>query len=180
MSRFAQDFCAPQRVRVEWSRKRRRVLCKQPRVRTVATTAAPVGGVSLLGDNKRQLAARRAPACDGTRQYQPFPIASVGGRVSSLPLHSERRCTVKRAALALAALVASTVALGQRMTSPTPVEPRISTTPREQKAPRMSEADKLALINDCTRQVQAAHPSVPEEDVKADCENHLKSHSSPR
>ena len=100
--------------------------------------------------------------------------------MSSLPLHSERRCTVKRAALALAALVASTVALGQRMTSPSPVEPRISTTPREQKAPRMSEADKLALINDCTRQVQAAHPSVPEEDVKADCENHLKSHSSPR
>ena len=87
---------------------------------------------------------------------------------------------MKRGALALAALVASTVALGQRMTSPTPVEPRISTTPREQKAPRMSETDKLTLINDCTREVQASHPSVPEKDVKAYCEDRLKSYSSPR
>jgi len=40
----------------------------------------------------------------------------------------------------------------------------------------MSESDKLTLITDCTRQVQAAHPSVPEKEVKAYCEERLKSY----
>jgi hypothetical protein len=84
---------------------------------------------------------------------------------------------VKRAALALAALVASTVALGQQTTPRTPAEPKTGTARQEQTAPRMSETDKLTLINDCTRQVQAAHPSVPEKDVRAYCENQLKSYS---
>jgi hypothetical protein len=44
----------------------------------------------------------------------------------------------------------------------------------------MSETDKLTLINDCTRQVEAAHPTVPEKDVKAYCESKLKSYSVPR
>ena len=87
---------------------------------------------------------------------------------------------MKRAALALAALVASTVALGQQMSPRTAAEPRTNTTPRQQKAPRMSEADKLTVINDCTRQVQAAHPSVPEKDVRTYCESQLKVSSSQR
>ena len=87
---------------------------------------------------------------------------------------------MKRAALALVALVASTVALGQQPTSWTSSESRTSTTPQDQKAPRMSKADKLTLITDCTRQVQAAHPSVPQKDIRAYCENQLKSYSSPK
>ena len=85
---------------------------------------------------------------------------------------------MKRAALALAALVASTVALGLEPTRPTPAESRTSSTPHKQTARRLSETDKRTLINDCTRQVQAAHPSVPEEDVKGYCENQVKSHSA--
>ena len=85
-----------------------------------------------------------------------------------------------KGAVALAALVASTVALGQQTTPRTPAVPRTSTTPQEHRGPRMSETDKLTLINDCTREVQAAHPSVPEKDVKGYCESQLKSYSSPR
>jgi hypothetical protein len=83
---------------------------------------------------------------------------------------------VKRAALALAALVASAVALGQQTTQRPSAQRHTNTTSQEQRAPRMSETDKLTLINDCTRQVQAAHPSVPEKEVKAYCEDRLKSY----
>jgi len=100
--------------------------------------------------------------------------------VKRFNLCNARRCTVKRAALALVVLVASTVALGQPPTSGTSAEPRTSTTPQDQKAPRMSKTDKLILITDCTRQVQAAHPSVPEKDVKEYCEDQLKRYSVPR
>ena len=82
---------------------------------------------------------------------------------------------MKRAALALAALVASTVALGQQTTPRTPAVPRTSTTPQEHRGPRMSETDKLTLMNDCTRQVQAMHPTVPDKDIKAYCEKQVKS-----
>jgi hypothetical protein len=99
--------------------------------------------------------------------------------VCSLSLCSERRCTVKRAALALAVLVAS-VALGQQTAPRTPAEPQTSITAHQHKAARMSETDKLTVINDCTREVLAAHPSVPEKDVKAYCEGQLKSYSSRR
>ena len=100
--------------------------------------------------------------------------------MSSLPLCSERMCVMKRAALVLAALVASTLALGQQTTPPARAEPRTSTAPQEQTTPRMSETDKLNLMNDCTREAQAAHPSVPEKDIKAYCEKKVKSYSSPR
>jgi hypothetical protein len=83
---------------------------------------------------------------------------------------------VKRAGLALAALVASTVAFPQQTTERTPAQRHTSTASQQQRAPRMSETDKLTLINDCTRQVQAAHPSVPEKKVKAYCEDRLKSY----
>ena len=87
---------------------------------------------------------------------------------------------MKRVALALVAVVASTVALGQQLTSGTSAESRTSTTPHDQKAPRMSKADQLTLITDCRRQVQATHPSVPEKDVKEYCEDQLKRYVPPR
>ena len=87
---------------------------------------------------------------------------------------------MKRAAFALVALVASTVAIGQQTTPRTPAKPQTSDTRKDHTAPRMSETDKLTLINDCTRQVLAAHPSVPEKDVKAYCEDKLRSYSSQR
>ena len=87
---------------------------------------------------------------------------------------------MKRATLALAALVAATVALAQQTPAPTPPEARTSTTPQERTAPRLSETDKLSLMNNCTRLVQAAHPSVPEKDVRTYCESQLKVSSSQR
>jgi len=93
---------------------------------------------------------------------------------------------VKRAALALATLAATTVALAQQTTPPTPAEPPTSTTPQEQTAPpadsspRMSEADRQTMFRDCASQVQAANPSVPEEDVRAYCDKQVKSYSPPQ
>ena len=92
---------------------------------------------------------------------------------------------MKRAAVALAALAAATIALAQQMTPPSPAQPRTSTTPQEQTAPpahpnsRMSETDKLILLRDCMRQVEAGHPSVPEKDAKAYCDERVKSYSFP-
>ena len=83
---------------------------------------------------------------------------------------------MKRAALALAALVASTVALAQQTTQQAQAQRQASSSAQRQRAPRMSETDKLTLITDCTRQVQAAHPSVPEKEVKTYCEERLKSY----
>lgn len=85
---------------------------------------------------------------------------------------------MKRAALALATLIASTVALGQQATKPARAEPPTITTP--QMASRMSENEKLNLMNECTSQVQVAHPSMPGKDITAYCEKQLKSHSSQR
>ena len=87
---------------------------------------------------------------------------------------------MKRATLALTALAAATVALAQQTPPPTPAEPRTNTTPQEQTAPRMSEADKLRLMNHCTRLVQAARPSLPEKDIKAYCEKKVESYASLR
>ena len=86
---------------------------------------------------------------------------------------------MKRASLALAALVASTVALPQQMTQRTPAQRHTSTASQEQRAPRMSETDKLILLGDCMRQMQAAHPRVPEKDAKAYCDKRVKSYSFP-
>jgi hypothetical protein len=92
---------------------------------------------------------------------------------------------MKRTAFALAAVAAATVSLAQQSTPQPPVEPRTS-TPQEQTAPpadpspRLSETEKLILLGDCMRQVQAAHPSVPEKDAKAYCDNRMKSYSFSR
>jgi hypothetical protein len=92
---------------------------------------------------------------------------------------------VKRAAVALAALAAATVSLAQQTTPQTPAESRASTNSPEQTAPpahpnpRISETDKLILVRDCMRQVEAGHPSVPEKDVKAYCDERVKSYSFP-
>jgi hypothetical protein len=94
-----------------------------------------------------------------------------------------------KSALALAVLTASTIALAQQTTPPSPAQPRTtttSTTPQEQTAPpagsssRMSETDKQTLTRDCTRQVQASHPSVPAKDIRGFCEQEVNSYSSPR
>jgi hypothetical protein len=93
---------------------------------------------------------------------------------------------VKRAALALAAMTAATIALAQQTTPPTTAESRTSATPQEQTAPpadssaRMSATDKLILMGDCMRLVRADTPNVPEKDVKAYCDKAVKSYSAPR
>jgi hypothetical protein len=93
---------------------------------------------------------------------------------------------VRRAAFALAALAAATVSLAQQTTAQSPAETRTSSTPREKTAPpvdgspRMSQTDRLILLGDCMRQVQAAQPSVPEKDAKAYCDRRVKSYSFPR
>ena len=91
-----------------------------------------------------------------------------------------------KSALALAVLTASTIALAQQTTPPSPAQPQTSTTPQAQKAlpvgssSRMSETDKQTLTRDCSRQVQASHPSVPEKDIRGYCEQEVNSYSSPR
>ena len=89
---------------------------------------------------------------------------------------------MKRAALlGLGALAAASFALAQQTTAPP--EPRTSPAPQEQAAPpadssaSMSAADKKTLMNDCLRQVQAANPSAPAKDVKAYCDQKVKSYS---
>jgi hypothetical protein len=42
----------------------------------------------------------------------------------------------------------------------------------------MSAADKQTLMKDCVRQVQAANPNAPEKDVKAYCDQKVKSYSA--
>ena len=94
---------------------------------------------------------------------------------------------MKRAASALAALVAAGVALAQQTTPPTTAEPRTSTTPQEQTTPpaesrsttRMSEGDKQALMNKCVTQVQAANPNVPEKDIRTYCDQEIKTITAP-
>jgi predicted Zn-dependent protease len=94
---------------------------------------------------------------------------------------------VKRAASALAALAAATVALAQQTTPPTPAEQRTSPAPQEQTTPpanssarSLSEADKQTLMNKCLTQVQAANPNVPQKDIRAYCDQEIKSIASPR
>ncbi len=93
---------------------------------------------------------------------------------------------MKRAALALAALAAATVALAQQTTPPPRAEQRISSTPQEHAAPRadssvrMSQADKRDLMNKCVTQTRADNPNVPERDIRVYCEQGIKSITSPR
>ena len=86
---------------------------------------------------------------------------------------------MKRAAFALVALVASTVAIAQQTTPWTPAKPQTSDTRKDHTAPRMSETDKLILMGDCLRQVQAARPSMPDKDAKAYCDKRVKGYSFP-
>ena len=91
---------------------------------------------------------------------------------------------MKRAALALAALAAATVALAQQTSPPRSTEPPSSsqeqTPPPADSSARMSDADKQALMNKCMTQVQAANPNVPAQDIKAYCDKEIKSIASPR
>ena len=91
---------------------------------------------------------------------------------------------MKRAASALAALTAATLAIAQQTNPPTAAAPPTGTIPQEQTAPpsdsrlHLSEADRQTLMGDCMRQVQANNPNVPEKDVKAYCENAVKDYVS--
>lgn len=89
---------------------------------------------------------------------------------------------MKRAALALAALAGASVAPAQQTPSQAPAEPPAHTTTQDQKtAPaRLSEVDKRILMTDCTRQVQADNPNVPEKKIKAYCDKAVESYSTPR
>ena len=93
---------------------------------------------------------------------------------------------MKRAALALAALAAATVALAQQTTPPNRVEPRTSASLQEQAAPRadsslrMSQADKRDLMNKCVTQTRADNPNVSEKDIRVYCDQGIKSITSPR
>jgi hypothetical protein len=93
---------------------------------------------------------------------------------------------VKRAAPALAALVAATVASAQQTTLPSPAEPRTSANPHEQAAlradskTRISQADKRDLMNKCVTQTHAANPNVPEKDIRGYCDEGIRTITSPR
>jgi hypothetical protein len=91
---------------------------------------------------------------------------------------------MRRVALALAALTATTLAVAQQTTPPTTTGPQTSTTSQEQAAPRadsklhLSEADKQTLMGDCTRQVRANNPNVSEKDIKVYCTDAVKNYVS--
>jgi hypothetical protein len=94
---------------------------------------------------------------------------------------------VKRAAFALSALAAVTVAVAQQTTPSTSAQPQTSTTtPQEQTAPPapsstpMSQADKQSLMNKCMTQIQAANPTVPEKEIRAYCDKEINNMASPR
>jgi hypothetical protein len=93
---------------------------------------------------------------------------------------------VKRAAFALAALAAATVALAQQTTPPTPAQPQASAPAQRQAAPPadsstgMSDADRQSLMNKCLTQIQAANPTVPEKEIRAYCDKEINSMASPR
>ena len=91
---------------------------------------------------------------------------------------------MKRAALALAALAAATVALAQQTSPPTsaerPSSSREQTPPPADSSARMSDADKQALMSKCVTQVQAANPNVPEKEIRAYCDKEIKSLATPQ
>ena len=87
---------------------------------------------------------------------------------------------MKRAALALAALAAATVALAQHTTPPTRAEPRTGTTAQANSSAHLSQADKRDLMNKCVAQTHATNPNVPEQDIKGYCDEGIKTVTSPR
>jgi hypothetical protein len=87
---------------------------------------------------------------------------------------------VKRAALALAALAAATVALAQHTTPLNRAEPRTGTTSQADSSPHLSRADKRDLLNKCVAQTRAANPNVAEKDIRAYCDEGIRTITSPR
>jgi hypothetical protein len=87
---------------------------------------------------------------------------------------------VKRAALALAALAAATVALAQHATPPNRAEPRTDITSRADSSAHLSQADKRDLMNKCVAQTRATNPNVAERDIRAYCDEGIKTITSPR
>jgi len=106
---------------------------------------------------------------------------SVGRRGLTRLKAQQRRCTVKRAALALAALSVAAVAPAQQTPSHTAAQPPLTLSASKQKTtppPRLSKADKQNLVASCLRQVQANNPNVPGENIRAYCDEALQSYST--
>jgi len=88
---------------------------------------------------------------------------------------------VKRlsAAFALTALAAASVALAQQPTTPQPqAQPPASAqsqTPPDRDASTSGVRGKQELMKSCFTQVQAAHPGVPEKDIKDFCTKEVNS-----
>jgi len=90
---------------------------------------------------------------------------------------------VKRAALAFAALAATTVAIAQVNPAGPPASnsqqqqgPNSTTPPSDPNAGTSSEGSKAsqqAMMKDCMTQVQAANPGVLEQDIKKFCEKEI-------
>ena len=87
---------------------------------------------------------------------------------------------MKRAALALAALAAATVALAQHTTPPNRAGPRTGTTSQADSSAHLSRADKRDLLNKCVAQTRAANPNVAEKDIRAYCDEGIKTITSAR
>ena len=95
------------------------------------------------------------------------------------------------AVLALTALAAATVAVGQQ--APPPAEPPASATSQEQSPstatpsdPSTSasgegrQADKQAMMKDCMTQVTTANPGVPQKDIQDFCDKEVNKTAPPR
>lgn len=83
------------------------------------------------------------------------------------------------AVLALVALAAATVALAQQQTTPRPqAQPPASTQSQalpDRNASTSGERGKQELMKSCFTQVQAAHPGVPEKDIRDFCTKEVNS-----
>jgi hypothetical protein len=84
------------------------------------------------------------------------------------------------AVVALLTLGAATVALAQQPSPQTPAEPPASTSPQEQSPatppsdPSMGNtADKQAMMKDCTTQIKAANPGVPDKVINDYCDKQI-------
>jgi len=84
------------------------------------------------------------------------------------------------AVFVLTTLGAATVALAQQPTPQTPAQPPASTSSQEQSPATppadpstCSTADKQALMKDCTTQIKAANPGIPDKVINDYCDKQI-------
>jgi cytoskeletal protein RodZ len=84
------------------------------------------------------------------------------------------------AVFALTTLGAAAVALAQQPTPQTPAEPPASTSPQEQSPATppsdpstSSSAEKQTMMKDCTTQIKAANPGVPDKVINDYCDKQV-------